>query len=549
MTVNQALLPSQRQAIPDPILAGLARGWRVMGGPHAAAPASLDCDVLIVGSGAGGGVSAEILTRAGLDVVVVEEGPLRSSSDFHQLESEAYPSLYQESAGRKTADKAITILQGRCVGGSTTVNWTSSFRTPPDTLAWWREHLGLTDFTEAAMAPWFEEAEARLNIGDWLTPPNQNNELLRQGAERLGIPAHGIRRNVRGCWNLGSCGMGCPTNAKQSMLVTTVPAALNLGARLLVQTRALSLVHDGQRVSEVLCAAIGADGQAAGPRTRIRARHVVLSGGAINTPALLLRSGAPDPHGRLGARTFLHPVVLSAATFDAPVQGWQGAPQTLYTDHFLHTQPIDGPIGFKLEAPPLHPLVFTGTLCGFGPAQAALLRQFPQVHTLLALLRDGFHAEAAGGQVRLRRDGSPELDYPLTDFVMAGARRALLAMAEIQFAAGARQVVPVHEMAGPVDSWAEARRVIEALPMAPLLTRVVSAHVMGGCAMAPEAQRGVVRPDGRHWQLQNCSVHDGSLFPTSIGANPQLSVYGFANRLATALAPTLGGRAVRWLAA
>ena len=305
MTVNQALLPSQRQAIPDPILAGLARGWRVMGGPHAAAPASLDCDVLIVGSGAGGGVSAEILTRGGLDVVVVEEGPLRSSSDFHQLESEAYPSLYQESAGRKTADKAITILQGRCVGGSTTVNWTSSFRTPPDTLAWWREHLGLTDFTEAAMAPWFEEAEARLNIGDWLTPPNQNNELLRQGAERLGIPAHGIRRNVRGCWNLGSCGMGCPTNAKQSMLVTTVPAALNLGARLLVQTRALSLVHDGQRVSEVLCAAIGADGQAAGPRTRIRARHVVLSGGAINTPALLLRSGAPDPHGRLGARTFL----------------------------------------------------------------------------------------------------------------------------------------------------------------------------------------------------------------------------------------------------
>ena len=116
--------------IPDPIQAGLARGWKVYGGPHAPRPPTVHCDVVIVGSGAGAGITAELLTAAGLDVVIVEEGPLKSSQDFKQLESEAYPSLYQESAGRKTADKAITILQGRCVGGSTTVNWTSSFRTP-----------------------------------------------------------------------------------------------------------------------------------------------------------------------------------------------------------------------------------------------------------------------------------------------------------------------------------------------------------------------------------------------------------------------------------
>ncbi|HEX3141497.1 MAG TPA: GMC family oxidoreductase N-terminal domain-containing protein, partial [Rhizobacter sp.] len=180
--------------IPDPIQDGLRRGWRVFGGVHAALPERLSCDVAIIGTGAGAGITAELLTQAGLSVVLVEEGPLKSSSDFRQRESEAYPSLYQESAARKTADKSINILQGRCVGGSTTVNWTSSFRTPPPTLQYWQKHFGLSDLTEAAMAPWFDQAERRLNIGPWLTEPNQNNELLRKGATQLGIAATGIQR-------------------------------------------------------------------------------------------------------------------------------------------------------------------------------------------------------------------------------------------------------------------------------------------------------------------------------------------------------------------
>jgi choline dehydrogenase-like flavoprotein len=161
------------------------------------------------------------------------------------------------------------------------------------------------------------------------------------------------------------------------------------------------------------------------------------------------------------------------------------------------------------------------------------------------LLRDGFHPLSPGGEVRLRSDGSPLLDYPLNPFVMEGARRALASMAEIQFAAGARTVLPVHELARPCTSWAEARDLIAALPMKPLLTRVVSAHVMGGCGMAGDERRGVVRADGVHWQVPNLSVHDGSLFPTSIGANPQLSIYGLVNRLATGLAKRLSGRDVQ----
>ena len=532
-------------SLPDPIQAGLERGWKVLGDRHGPLPESLSCDVAIVGTGAGAGITAELLTATGLSVVMIEEGPLRSSRDFNQDEAEAYPALYQESNNRQTADKAISILQGRCVGGSTTVNWTSSFRTPSNTLRYWREHFHLPGLTDDTLSPFFLQAEQRLNIGAWLVPPNPNNERLRTGAARLGISSAAILRNVKACWNLGSCGMGCPTNAKQSMLVTTIPAALDRGATLLVQARAERLdIADG-RVRAVECVPVTLNGSLDGPRvTRVQARHFVVAGGAINSPALLLRSKAPDPHGRLGRRTFLHPVVASTALFDEPIEGWHGAPQTMYSDHFLDIGPIDGPIGYKLEAPPMHPVLASVTVPGFGPGMVEAMKAFPRTHALLALLRDGFHEQAQGGQVGLRRDGSPLLDYPLTDFIFDGARRALLSMAEIQFAAGARSVSPAHEMARPTASWAEAKALIAALPMKPYLTRVVSAHVMGGCGIAGRADLGVVRPDGRHWQITNLSVHDGSIFPTSIGANPQLSVYGLVNMLASALARELTGRSV-----
>ena len=529
-------------AVPDPIADGLASGWLVKGGAFGALPTTIECDVAIIGSGAGAGISAELLSAAGLRVVIIEEGPLRSSRDFRQRESEAYPTLYQESAARKTADKAITILQGRCVGGSTTVNWTSSFRTPSATLAYWRDRFGLSGFTDAALAPYFLRAEQRLSIGPWLAPPNANNDLLRQGALKLGIAAAAILRNVKGCWNLGSCGLGCPTNAKQSMLVTTLPVALDRGATLIVETRAERFEMAQGRIAAVWCQPVlpnGAPQQGAAP-TRVVARHFVLAAGAINSPAVLMRSRVPDPHGRLGVRTFLHPVVLSAATFAQQVAGWEGAPQTIYSDHYLDVDPIDGPIGFKLEAPPLHPLIFTTSVGGFGRSAAAAFARFPQTHAVLALLRDGFHPESPGGRVRLRGDGSPELDYPLTPFVMDGARRALRTMAEIQFAAGADTVYTGHELAPPLRSMADARRVIEALPMEPLWTKVVSAHVMGGCAMGKDPSRSVVDARLRHHGLDNLWVVDGSVLPTSLGVNPHLTISALAHRAAEGIAAKAG---------
>lgn len=529
----------------DPIRDGLKRGWRVLGGAHGALPEKIVCDVAIIGSGAGAGISAELLARAGLQVVMIEEGPLKSSIDFNQREAEAYPAMYQESAGRKTEDKGITVLQGRCVGGTTTVNWTSSFRTPADTLTYWQQKFGLADYTVSAMAPYFEQVERRLGIAPWQVAPNENNSLLQRGAAKLGIPTAVIPRNVRGCADLGSCGMGCPINAKQSMLVTTIPAALDLGATLIVETRAEQFELAKGRIQALRCVAVkpnGAPVESAQAATTVIAKHYILAASAINSPALLLRSKAPDPHQRLGQRTFLHPVVLSAAVMSQRVEAWAGTPQSIYTDHFMGTQPLDGPIGFKLEVPPLHPVIFASAALGYGRQQADILSAFPHTHMLLALLRDGFHEQAAGGQVKLRSDGSAVLDYALTDFVMAGARRALLAMMEIQFAAGARRVLPMHELARPYTSWAEGKQALAALPMKPLLTKVMSAHVMGGCGMAGSESLGVTRPDGVHWQIENLSIHDASIFPTSIGANPQLSIFGSANRLTQGLVTRLTGK-------
>jgi choline dehydrogenase-like flavoprotein len=534
---------SSGSPIPDPIQAGLAAGWKVIDAATLNDNLMLEADVAIIGTGAGGGVTAEILTLAGLKVVLIEEGALKSSKDFKMREAQAYPNLYQESAARKTKDQSINILQGRTVGGSTTVNWTSSFRTPKTTLDFWANRYGLKDYTTEAMAPWFEMMEQRLNVSVWQTDPNENNDILKRGAGKIGIPTSAIRRNVRRCWNLGYCGMGCPTNAKQSMLITTIPSALAQGATLITHARANKLRLNGERADTLECQALDTSGlQFTGKSVSVKAKHYVVSGGAINSPALLMRSQAPDPHKLLGKRTFLHPTVISAALFEQEVNGFSGAPQTIYSDHFMDTQAIDGPVGYKLEAPPLHPVLFSTTMAGFGEQHATMMKQFNHTQAILALLRDGFHENSNGGTVELRDDGYPVLDYTMSDVMWDGVKRALLTMAEIQFAAGAKTVYPIHEAATGYTNWASAKQAIETLSYQASITRVVSAHVMGGCPMSDDVNLGLVSSQGYYHGLTNVSVHDGSLFPTSIGANPQLSIYGITARLASGLAEKLTGK-------
>lgn len=526
--------------IPDIIQEGLAAGWKTHNGAALEQDLTLDCDVVIIGTGAGGGTAAEILARKGLKVILVEEGPLRSSNHFNMQEDRAYSDLYQEGLTRATANGAITIMQGRTVGGSTTVNWTSSFRTPPETLKYWTDVHGLKGFTEAEMAPWYEQMEQRLNVHKWQHKPNANNSVLSDGCEKLGFHWAIIPRNVKGCWNLGYCGMGCPTNAKQSMLVTTIPGALNRNAELVYRARAESLIIDKHQVKGVLCHGIADDAvHKTGKTIRIQARHTIMACGGINGPALLLRSNAPDPYERIGKRTFLHPVPATIADFPNPIDGFYGAPQSTYSDHFQWKDGASGPMGFKLEVPPMHPGFVGAIAMGHGEMQSAQLQRLPYLNMLIALLRDGFHEDSQGGTISLRDDGLPAIDYPFTDYLLEGVRRSLHTMAEIQFAAGAAKVRPIHTVGRYCSTLAETKQHIDELDLKPNRIRIGSAHVMGGCAMGEDEKTSVVDSQGKFHQLDGLHVLDGSIFPTSIGANPQLSIYGIVARAATRLGEQL----------
>jgi choline dehydrogenase-like flavoprotein len=466
--------------IDDLYTRGIADGWDVRHAGHLAPAQTLEADVVIVGSGAGGGTAAEILTEAGLKVLMLEEGPLRTARDFRDMsERRAYTELYQEAAARATSDGAVTVMQGRAVGGTTVVNWTTSLRTPAPTLRHWENDYGLRDADETSMAPWFERMEARLDIAPWAVAPNENNAILQRGCQALDWTWEVIPRNVRGCWNLGYCGVGCPTNAKQSMLVTTIPQALAGGMTLLHHARAERLHFNGGRVAGMTVTGLGDDGVTpTGNVLQVRARHYVIAGGGINTPALLLRSGAPDPSGRLGHGTCIHPVAISIARFAQQVNGYFGAPQSIYSDQFLW--PGAARVGYKLEVPPIQPMLTSSVFGSYGEALAADMAALPHTNVVIALLRDGFGPECPGGVVRVDEHGAPLLDYPLTDATWDAVRRAFLSMAELQFAAGAAEVRAAHLDAVPWRSWAAARAAIATLPYRRYRAGMFSAHVMGG---------------------------------------------------------------------
>ncbi len=521
--------------IPDPVLEGIAAGWDVTDATEIAHGSILEADVVIIGTGAGGGTSAEILAESGLRVLMLEEGPLKSTNDFDMQEASAYHDLYQENAGRMSKDGAISILQGRCVGGTTVINWTSSFRTPEQTLNYWRDNFGVKSASKAEMAPWFETMETRLNISDWVIPPNENNAVLSRGSEKLGYHWKVIPRNVAGCWNTGYCGTGCPTNAKQSMLVTTIPAALNQNSGLIYSARAERLLFDGSKVIGVEVTALDGDYQPSGTGFTVTAPRFVMSCGGINGPALLKRSKAPDPENRVGKRTFLHPVAFSFAEFENYVDPFYGAPQSIYSDHFQWLN-VSGPAGYKLEATPLHPGLAGVLFMGHGKSHFENMSRLANTNLLLALIRDGFDDDSPGASIDIASDGSPIVDYPVNEYIWEAFQRAMITMAEVQFAAGAQKVRPAHMDAPWYGSIDEARSGIMNLEFRSNAFVVGSAHVMGGLAMGEDKRQCVVDSNGKYHYLDNLYVFDGSIFPTSIGANPQLSVYGFSCRLANQLA-------------
>ena len=506
----------------------------VIDGSAATADLELSADVCVIGSGAGGAVVASVLAAAGVSVIVVEEGGYFSTADFDMREAHTIPKLYQESMQRATADLAISVLQGRAVGGTTVVNWTTSFRTPEDVIDHWAKRHAVGGFHHADLLPHYEAIEARLSIHEVdESAMNRNNKKLYEGCKARGFAVAPTRRNVYQCMQTGYCGTGCPINAKRSMLVTLVPDAIDAGARLLFRCRVDRLDTAAGEVSAARCTLLDASGYGVtGKRATVRARRFVLAGGAINSPAVLLRSGLNE-NGLVGTRTFLHPTIAVTGLYEESIEAFYGAPQTAASHAFAHR---GDDVGFFMETAPGYPVLAATAMPGFGAAHRRMMETASRRTTHIALAIDGFHDDVPGGTVKLRASGAPLLEYPIPPRLWEAFRTAQRRLAEINLASGATEVSTLHDPPITVTSEHDLDR-LDAAPWEPCRVGIFTAHQMGGCRMGDDPRASIVRSeDLRHHTTRNLYVIDGSVFPTSLGVNPQESIYGLARLMATRLA-------------
>ena len=489
------------------------------------AAVEVSCDVCIVGSGAGGSVLAAGLVERGLSVVMLEAGPYVTRRDFDLDEAQAFSGLYQGRGTRATKDLAITVLQGRTVGGSTTVNWTTCYRLPERIIEDWRARFGF-ELGRSDLDPHFDAVEQRLSIGEWPEAvANANNRKLLDGARALGWEAKSTRRNVRGCANSGYCGVGCPVDGKQAMHVTYLPDALRGGLQLYANTRVERFEIEGGRVVAVRGRVIRPDTSVAdGPEVVVRPKVAVSSAGALNGPMLLMRSGLNE--GPVGKRTYLHPVVAVAGEYAEPVMPFYGAPQSAASHQFIERG--DDKVGFFLEVPPLQPMLGAVSHLSFGTALESFMSRLPHLGLLIALSVDGRVPGDEGGTVRIGSDGRMVLDYPITPLLAESFRASHEAMARIALSAGAERVVTLHREPIQLRTEADLARLASA-PYGQHEHPIFSAHQMGGCALGRDPELSVVDLELRHRQVSNLFVVDGSVFPTALGVNPSETIYGLAH--------------------
>lgn len=501
---------------------------RIITGDEVTADVTVDCDVCVIGSGPGGSWLAHELVSQGKSVVLLEEGGYHTRREFDLTEGKAFGNLYQDLGNRVTDDLSINLLQGRSVGGGTTVNWCSSFRTPDRILKHWAEVHGVDGVTKEALTPHWEHIEKRLHIHEWpLEQINRNNKILWDGLGTLGYERGLIRRNVNGCANTGYCGMGCPIDAKQSMLVTVIPDAVEKGLTLYANASVRRLEVAGRKVTAVHADILDpATQRAKGPKLKVNAKVVSVSGGAINSPAVLQRSGL-DAGGRVGKRTWLHPVVAMMAMFEEPVNAFSGAPQSVYSHQFIERGP--GKLGYFLEVPPVHPMLGATVGTGIGQPLMDLMKRLPYLQVCLAITVDGLMPEEEGGTVKIRKDAYSRLsiDYPLGPVNWEAFKHSCKEMAKVQFAAGAKKVMSLHNVPVELDSAADVDKLDNAT-WEKVKVRVVTAHQMGGCQMGKDPKTSVVDSTLKFHGMDNLWVVDGSVFPTSLGVNPQESIMGIS---------------------
>jgi choline dehydrogenase-like flavoprotein len=489
---------------------------------------TLDCDVVVVGSGAGGGTTAALLTAAGLRVIVLERGGYHDESDFSHLESDGYASMYLDGALGSTSDGGILMLAGSTLGGGTVINYTTSFATPPSVREEWDRQAGFDDiFTGDDFATSLAAVATRLDTNRDNGEPSARDRILEKGLRNLGWHVDEMPRNASGCTedDCGYCTLGCRIGAKRSMLATYLRDAVDDGARVVVGCDVIAIDVDGGRAAGVLA-------QAGDHSLRVRAGAVVVAAGALNTPALLMRSGMHGP--AVGRHLRLHPVTAVWGRFEEMVEPWKGRLQTRYSDEFAD---LDGRgYGFKFETAPIHPL-FPAAFVGWEDGASFKQDILGLGHLGVAgiLLRDRDH-----GRVTVGRDGGPRWKYRVSAYDRGHVREGVRRGAELLAAAGAVEVFT--SSVRPVR-WRPGRESIEAfversdsIGYGPHQTSYFSFHQMGSARMGSDPASSVVDGNNEVHGVPGLYVLDGSCFPTSSGVNPMISIAAIAHRGAKLLA-------------
>ena len=482
-----------------------------------------ECDIAIVGSGAGGAACAAILAEAGLDVLVLEAGPYMDSSTYPEEPLAALRALYRDG-GLTIAEgrPAIPTPVGRAVGGTTVINSGTCFRAPDEVLAGWRDEHGIGWATE--LAGDYAEAEEIM----WVRPVDpermgRNGQLLREGAEALNARHAPLRRNAGGCHQCSSCPSGCRLDAKRAVHVSYLPRAVAAGARVRAGVDVRRITFEGERATGLDCLA-RVNGRAV-PYAVSARRAVVVAGGAFGTPELLLRSGLRSPGGQLGRNLRIHPACWVGARFDEEVRGWDGVMQSYGVTEWE-------PRGILLEAT-FTPLAFGAQwLPGTGRAHQERVRAYDHIAST------GVHlSDRSSGRVGLAGDGSLRVSYKLTG---EDARRLVFGIAraaDLFYAAGAREVYP--QIAGIATIPKNRIPELESSPPSASALRLEAFHPMGTARMDASPDRGVVATDGEVYGASGLYVADGSLLPSSLGVNPMMTIIAMASRVARQMADRL----------
>ncbi|NED57557.1 FAD-binding protein [Micromonospora sp. BL1] len=494
------------------------------------APATLDCDVVVVGSGAGGGTAAAVLAGHGLDVVVVEKGGYYDDRDFDGGELSGLSRLYAPGPAA-TAEGQLSLLQGQCLGGGTVVNYTTSFPTPARVREEWAA-LGVPQFATDEYDGCLDAVWTRLGVNREHGRISSRDALMERGLNRLGWHVDEMPRNVDGCdtgVECGRCGLGCRIGAKRSATKTWLADAERAGARLVVGVDVRAVTVEAGR-------ATGVTGHTAdGHPVAVRARAVVVAAGSVQTPALLRRSGLTNPN--IGRHLHLHPATGVWGVFAEEVRPWEGGMQTRYsTEH----ADLDGRgYGVIYETAATNPATAVSFMSWTGGrAHLDRMRALPHLGGVGVITRD-----RDSGEVRVGRDGEPVVHYRLSPYDAAHLRAGIAGAARIVEAAGALRLWSGHQR-GPVwergtGSVDEFVRHVETLGTAPGQVTMAALHIMGAARMGGSAATSVARPDGATWEVPNLVLADASTFPGSLGVNPMISVeaiaYMNAQRLAAAL--------------